>query len=176
MNLLNRQTKQNNILSTMKPKEPILDINYNSNVELQTKLRQKKQLIIYIDNNKYFVDHAAAYALGIVNTRAVMLETPKMVEISYDMHAKLCNNDEIEIQYITIEKSKEKLRVFYEESSLCIENSAAYALGLLTVEEFHNSAAGYYYITEDILNNLKANYDIEMSSLKLFEEESNKKM
>lgn len=178
MELLYNEKKEQSqgVLSAVRPEEPILNINYKKETELQTVLRQKKQLTIYIEDNKYFVEHAAAYALGIVNTRSIMLENPKMVEISYEVHAKLSNNDELEIQYVNVVREKQKLKIFYDGLSFCIESSAAYALGLLTVEEFNNLNTGYYYIDEQILANLKSNYDVEMSSLKISEDNNNKKL
>ena len=45
----------------------------------------------------------------------------------------------------------------------------AYALGILTIEEFGDSLEKYYYITEDMLPSLRKKYDVEICSLKLFE-------
>ena len=176
MNLYKRPKENQGILSTVKPREPILNIQNQQKQQLQTKLHQKKRIVIYVDNNKYYVEHSTAFALGIINTRAVMLDTPKLVEISYDIHNKLKNNNEIEIEYVVQKREKPKLRVFISSSSYYLENSAAYALGLLTVEEFNSVESKYYCIPEKFLIDLNQNYDVEMHSLYLYEEKNNRKV
>lgn len=81
-------------------------INLNQQTQLKTKLKQKKKIIIYKQEKKYFVEHATAFALGLINTRAIMLDNPNLIEISYEMHNRLCQNDEIEINYISLENKK----------------------------------------------------------------------
>lgn len=78
MGLLYDEKKEQSqgILATVRQKEPILDINCKKENILQTILRQK-QLIIYVEDNRCFVEHADGYA----NTRAIMLENSKMLEI-----------------------------------------------------------------------------------------------
>lgn len=165
-----KERKDQGVYSTTKPKQVTLNINSNQNSQLKTILKQKKKINVYVENEKYFVEHATAFALGLINTRAIMLEKPKLVEISYDIHNKLCKNDEIEIEYISIKNEKAKLKVFVNGSSYCIEKGAAYSLGLLTVEEFNNSDEKYYYITESMLPVLKDKYEVEIYSLNLNEE------
>lgn len=176
MNFLYKEKKQNEqgILSATKPKETILNINTNKQTELKTILKQKKKITIYIEDKKYFVEHSTAFALGLINTRAIMLDNPRLVEISYDVHNKLCKNNDIEINYVQVENKKQKLRVFVSSSSYYIENSAAYSLGLLTVEEFNNSDEKYYFISESMLPVFKNKYDVEMVALNLFEEKNSK--
>ena len=171
MNLKNRENKENEwgILSTTKPKNNILSINKKQS-ELKTNLRQMKKIIVYKKDEKYFVEHATAFALGLINTRSIMFDKPKLVEISYDIHNKLCQNEEIEIEYSLLKNEKEKLKVFINSSSYCIETGAAYALGLLTVEEFNNSTENYYYINESMLNDFREKYEVEIYALNLYEE------
>ena len=165
----------NDLLSTTKNREPILDITYKVDSQLQSRLKQKKIIKIYIEDNKFFIEHAAAFALRIVNTRAIMTDTPKLVEISYDMHNKLKNNDELEIEYIKIEnKNKLSLKVYYDGNNYYLDNAAAYALGLIDVQELYNSDKdNYHYIDEEMLNYLENQYNIEIHSLNLANEISN---
>lgn len=176
MNYMYKEKHEQNqgVLSATRPKEPILNVRYKQENQLKTKLKQKKKIIIYKENGKYFVEHAAAYALGLTNVRAIMLEKPKLVEISSGIHNKLCANDEIEIEYVVLENKKDKLKVFVDGSSFYVENGAAYALGLMTVEDFNNADGNYYYISETLLPILNEKYDIEMHSIKLFEESNEK--
>ena len=175
MNLFEKTKESQSILSTTKPKDPILSVKKETKEQLKTKLRQKKKIVVYISDDKYYVEHSTAFSLGIINTRAIMLDKPKLIEISYDMHNKLKNNEEIEIEYITQKQEKQKLKVFTSDSSYCIENAAAYVLGLLSVEEFDSAESDYYYISKDFFEKLKEIYDIEMISMQLYEE-NNKKL
>ena len=43
----------------------------------QTKLKQKKIIKIYVKEDKHYIEHSTAYALGLINTRAIMLDKPK---------------------------------------------------------------------------------------------------
>lgn len=177
MNLLNKKPNNQGILSATRPASTVLDINYKQNSNgLQTKLHQKKKIVVYLKEQKYFVEHSAAFALGIINTRAIMLDKPKLIEISYDTHNKLSGNGEIEIEYFNLENKKPKLKVYVDNSSYCIDISTAYTLGLLTVEEFNNFESKYYYISELYVPELKKEYDVEIYSLSLKEEINSKKM
>ena len=170
-----KRKENQGILSATPPKN-ILNTELQQNIQLQTKVRQKKKIVIYIIENKYYVDHSTAYALGMVNTRAIMLEKPKLIEINYDTHNILKNNKEFEIEYIVQKLEKPKLKVFISDSTYCIENSAAFALGLLSIEEFNSAVSNYYYISEEFLTKLKENYQIEIYSKNLYEENNNKKL
>lgn len=104
-----------------------------------------------------------------------MLDKPKLIEITSEVYNKLKANDTIEIEYINIKK-KQTLKVYVSNSQYCIDNSAAYALGFLTIEEFNNSENNYYYISNKVIDNLKEKYDIEFYSLNLEQYSSNKKL
>ena len=56
-----------------------------------------------------------------------------------------------------------------------IDNAAAYSLKFLSDEEFFSTKEDFFYITENILNNLKGKYDIEFYSLNLYKTESDRK-
>ena len=166
---------ENSILSTTRPKETILKTGLETNTQLQTRLKQKSIIKIYVDENKCYVEHSAAFALGLIKTRAIMLDKPKLIEISSEVHNKLKSNDSIKIEYIRVEK-KQKLKIYTDGSQYCIDNSAAYALGFISVEEFNNSESEYYYISEDILYKLKEKFNIDFYSLNLEQYSSGKKL
>ena len=164
----------NGNLSAIRPKEPILKTGLETNPQLQTILKQKSIIKIYVDENKYYVEHSAAFVFGLIKTRAIMLDKPKLIEISSEAHNKLKSNDSIKIEYIRVEK-KQKLKIYTDGSQYCIDNSAAYALGFISVEEFHNSESEYYYIPEDILNKLKEKFNVGFYPLNLEQYSSCKK-
>ena len=166
---------ENSILSATRPKETILKTGLETNFRLQTRLKQKSIIKIYVDENKYYVEHSAAFALGLIKTRAIMMDNPKLIEISSEVHNKLKSNDSIEIEYIKTEK-KQTLKIYADGSQYCIDNSSAYALGFLNVEQFNNPESNYYYISEDIINNLKEKFNIEFYSLNLEQYSSGKKL
>ena len=171
----NKVEKDNGILSATRPRESVLKTGLETNSKLLTKMKQKSIIKIYTDENKYYVEHSTAYVLGLINTRAIMLDSPKLIEISNTVYNRLKDNDFVEIEYIKIEK-KSVLKVYVDGSNYCIDNSAAYALGLLGVEEFNNRDNNYYYITEEVLNGLKTNFDIQFNSLSLEKNTSDKKL
>ena len=165
-------TYNNTILSATRP-ETTLKTGYETQTELYTKTIQKSKIKIYVDNNKFYIDHGTAYALGLINTRAIMLNNnqSKLVEISSDVHNKLQNNESMEIEYVNVAR-KQKLQIYVDGSDYCIDMAAAYALGLVSAEEFSNQN-GKYYITEDMAKQLSNNYDVEFYSLGLVNTDSN---
>lgn len=177
MNLLNKnQTKySNSILSASKPQNTVLHINDKQKNTFQTKLKQKKIIKIYVDENKYYIEHSAAYALGLIKTRAIMLDKSKMIELPDSIHNKIKNKDDIDIEYIKIEK-KQTLKVFINDSDYYIDNAAAYALGLICTEEFCLLDNKYYYVSKEILDKLKVKFELEFHLLKLEEEMPKKRL
>ena len=176
MNLQNKANRNNtnNLLSATRPRASTLKMNTEEITMLQTRLKQRKKIKIYIEENKYYLEHSAAYALGLINTRAIMLDKPKMIELPDSIHNKLKNQDDIDIEYIKIEK-KPKLKVYVDDSNYCIDNAAAYALGLLSTEEFYSLESEYYYINKDFLDNLMNQYEVEFYSLNLYNESAKKR-
>ena len=171
----NKIESDNGLLSATRPHETILKTGLKTNSQLQTRLKQKSVIKIYVEDDKYYVEHSAAYALGLIKTRAIMTDNPKLIEITGEIHNRLKSNDMVEIEYIKIEK-KQQLKVYVCNSQYCIDYSAAYALGFLTIEEFANNENNYYYITEQIINNLKEKYNIEFHSLTLEQNSVNKRL
>lgn len=169
------RVNENNVLSATRPIVSILKVSGETKTQLQTRLKQKSIIKIYINENRYYVEHSVAYALGLIKTRAIMMDNPKLIEITCDIHSKLKSNDNIEIEYIKVLK-KQSLKVYVDGINYCINTSAAYALGFLTVEEFNNAESQYYYINIEILETLKNSFNVELYSLNLLKETSNKKL
>ena len=150
---------------------------------LRTRLQQKQKIIIYKDEDKYYVDHAASFSLFLTKIRTIMLEKtnaqqkPKLIEINSAILKKLEDDESIEIEFKNITNNKPKMKVYVDDSQFCIDIAAAYSLNLINDEEFYYGNDKYYYINDSILTFLKANYDVEMYSLKLKEitEERTKK-
>ena len=69
--------------------------------ELKPKFKEplKMKIVIYSEDDKYFVNHFTAYALGLKSTRTVMLDQPKLFAISLDTLKELQSNNNLEIEY-----------------------------------------------------------------------------
>jgi len=171
MNLINKNKlnqTNNRLLSATRPRENILSDKTEKSM-FRTKLKQKKVIKIYVEENKYYIEHSAAYALGLIKTRSIMLDKPKKIELSSSMHNKLKNQDDIDIEYVKLEK-KPTLIVYVDNSNYYIDNATAYALGWITIEQFYSLGDGYYYISNNVLGILKQQYDIVFYSLNLHDE------
>lgn len=169
-----RPDNRNNssILSTTRPSDISLKNNMNNTSGLKTRLETKSKILIYDIEGKFYVEHATAYALNLVNTRAIMLDKPKLIELPVDIHNKLKTMSNGEIEYKKIIK-KPKLKVYVSNSNYFINSSAAYSLGLLSDEEFANIQNNYYYIDSSMIEVFKEKFDIEFNALGLEKEQSN---
>ena len=79
----------------------------NTSLGVKTNSRLKRKLIVYRKNDKFYIDHAAAYALNLTNVRAIMLENPHLIEVGLETLYKFQNNEDIEIEYKELNKEKE---------------------------------------------------------------------
>ena len=77
------------------------------NVKTKTKLRQKRKLIVYKKDEKFYIDNSAAYALKLTNVRAIMTENPHLIEIGIETLYGFQNDADIEIVYQELNKDKE---------------------------------------------------------------------
>lgn len=159
----------NSILSATRPS----NIPLKNNEGLKTKLVSKSRILIYDIDGKFYVEHATAYALNLVNTRAVMLDKPKLIELPISIHNRLKEMDNVEIEYKKIIK-KPKLKVYVSNSSYFIDKSAAYSLGFVSDEDFLNTQDNYYCIDSGMLESFKEKFDIEFYGLSIEKENSNK--
>lgn len=113
----------------------------------------KSILEVYLKDNKKFINYSAAYALGLVNTRAIMLQkTNKLFEVSDSLLEKIKNK--VEIKYIKLQEEKverQSIQIFLDEDgNQFISSSAAFALSIIDVEVFWNSDSSYYQINDNI--------------------------
>ena len=76
-----------------------------TDTKTRTELKQKRKLIIYTKDEKYYIDHFAAYALKLTSARAVMTNTPHLIEIRPEAVSKLRNDETIEIEFHEIDKN-----------------------------------------------------------------------
>ena len=169
-----RPDNRNNgaILSATRPSNTSLRNDINNVSDLKTKLETKSKILIYDIEGKFYVEHATAYALNLIKTRAIMLDKPKLIELPIDIHNKLKVMSNVEIEYKKIIK-KPKLKVYVSNSNYFIDSSAAYSLGLLSDEEFANIQNNYYYIDSSVIEVFKEKFDIEFNALSLEKEKSN---
>lgn len=170
MSLLNRYNKNtgNCVLSATRPSVSKLIVNATVSKPLKTMLKQRMVIKIYVDEskNKKYVEHSTAYALGLIKTRAVMLEKPHLVEITDAIFNKLESDSRYRIDKIIIE-NKQPLKVYVDGDNYFIDISAAYALNLLGIEDFQKAEDKYYYITKELLEKLSSQYNIEKYAMGL---------
>lgn len=169
MNLLSRNENSRNLLSASMPVQ-VTKEKLESSSKLQTILKQRKRIVVYRRHYvsqtggahyTYYVEHAAAYALGLIKTRAIMMDSPKLVEIDNASFERLRADESIEIEYRELTNTKSSLKVYVDGSSYCIDMSAAYALGYIDDETFHNTQDKVYYIDKSKIDELSSQYKIE---------------
>lgn len=168
---------ERNNLSATKPQE-ILSLNEKTQNQIQMKMKplEKSILKVYVDEDgKYFVEHAAAYALGLTSVRAIMINRdPSLKEITKQAIDRLDKaRYQIEYSYLesTKQESKQTLRVYVDEvGDQYIDLSAAYALGLITVQTFQGESNPYYKLDES-MSNLISSYDKEIKFIQTNETE-----
>lgn len=141
-----------------------------------TKLKQKFVLKVFIDpsSNKKFVESSAAYALHLTKVRAIMLDNPKYYEITDDIISKVRLRGD-EVMFITLPLKKEKLKLYYDSgNSFYIDNSAAYSIGLIEVEEFYQSSTIFYGpLSFKEIELLKSKYEIYYEQMNVILKEEN---
>ena len=108
----------------------------SSSMSTQAMPNVKRELIVYKQDDKLYIDHSAAYALNMVNVRAVMTETPHLVEIGLEELYKLQNDGNVNIEYQLMDKKQEQA---IEEESLedAIENleQGEYGIGVHGIDK-----------------------------------------
>lgn len=157
---------QNNILSVSRNLEkPKLDIKLSTNTQIQnTALKLKKKIDVYENDSRLYISRAAAYALGFINTRAIMInESNQLFAITRDQMQKIRDNDyEINlIRYEIPEQSKQGILVFVSEDKMYISVSSAYSIGLIDVETFSSTSHNLYEINENTFNYINNNFRVE---------------
>lgn len=109
---IRKQLEQNPILSTKNPNsrsDTILRTKSQLKSKVntsQTKLSQKRKLLVYKKSGKFYIDSSAAYALKLTNVRAIMTENPHLIEIGLEALYRFQNDVNIEIVYKELNKDK----------------------------------------------------------------------
>lgn len=75
-------------------------------INTKTVLRQKRKLLVYKKDGKFFIDNSAAYALKLKNVRAIMTGKTRLIEIGIETLYRFQNNEDIEIEYQDFNKDK----------------------------------------------------------------------
>ena len=73
---------------------------------IQSDADYQKILKVYVKGDKTYIDHSAAFALGLTKVRDIMLDKPHLVEIHQDTIAKCKHDDTIVIEYTDLEEQK----------------------------------------------------------------------
>lgn len=141
----------------------------NSNIQFQ----QKMKLKVYLsDDGRIFIDKSAAYHLGYIDVKAIMLNNIQKVEIRDRQLSQIKARENIEIEYEKLESNKEipekpKIEVFIDNIDYYIAPSSAYALNLITVERFNYMTDNkeLYKISENILIFLKNKYNVQYTEI-----------
>lgn len=71
-----------------------------------TKTLLKSILKVYKSDGKFYIDHAAAYRFRLVRVRTVLTEQPHLVEVDEEFLKKYENDENIEIEYVELDKAK----------------------------------------------------------------------
>lgn len=122
---------------------------YNSaqnEVPIENQQEALKQILkVYMRNGQYFISNAAAYHLGILNVRAIMVNTLPLIQVDESVLANL-NNDNLLFEYVSLNKNGKPL----EQENL-----------LLTLQ---NMQGNYGIAVHDIVNgDLNQKLDIASS-------------
>ncbi len=66
----------------------------------------QKILKVYVKGDKTYIDHSAAFALGLTKVRDIMLDKPHLVEVHQDTIDKCEHDETIVIEYTDLEEQK----------------------------------------------------------------------
>ena len=133
---------------------------HHTNLELKSKLK------VYLsDDNRKFIDKSAAYALGLTEVRVIMIENQdKYFEIT-DKQLETIKMKNYEIEYSKIENKevpeKPVINVYNDGIDSYIDLSAAYALGLITDQNFNNMGNELYKVSENLLIFINNKYKVD---------------
>ena len=163
----NKFTISNNLSAT----KPSLQTETQQTNQPQRNFAQKQILLVYVNDDRFYIQRSSAYALGIINTRAIMVNGPDdLIEISKEKLAVVSSRDNIELKFekITLEKKvpeRQKIKIYKENLNHYIDMSAAYALGLISLENFNAMSGELYPISDNYLVFLQNKYDVEFQEL-----------
>lgn len=148
---------------------PKLDTKLSTNTRTQNMTsRLKKVLDIYENDSDLYITKAAAYSLGFINTRAIMLQdSNQLFKITKEQFEKIKHSD-YELNVIkqeNNEQAKQGIQVFTSEDRMYISTASAYAMGLIDAETFNSATRNLYEINENIFNYISNKYRVEYEDL-----------
>lgn len=161
---------QNNILSLSRNLErPKLDTILSTKTRTQNSASKLKKILdVYESDSILYISKAAAYSLGFINTRAIMLQdTNQLFQITKEQLEKIKHSD-YELNIIkqeSNEQTKQGIQVFTSEDKMYISTSSAYAMGLIDTETFNSTTRNLYEINENIFNYINNKYSVEYEEL-----------
>jgi len=151
---------------------PETKLELNNVSKVNNNHQEKQVLTIYTDDNELmYINRAAAYALGLINTRAIMLDNDEsLIPFSEKQLSIILNRENIDIEFIKLNEiqkipERSKIKVYRDNLYYYIEISSAYALGLITIETFNNMSSELYPISDNLLVFLENKFDIEYQEL-----------
>lgn len=160
-----KEESKHSILSATKPRS-IFNLKEKGNLDSKN-LRTKQIINVFIDTetNRKFVESFAAYAIGLTNVRAVMLDNPKYYEITASKIEELKNRGYI-VNYIELPKrQKHKIKVYYCDNKYYIDMASAYVLGYIDDRKFYNVSDDYYLLDNSKIEYIKNKYDVEYNKM-----------
>ena len=105
------------------------DVNGDGNAPIeQENIDAKRILKVYEKSDKTYIDHSAAYALGLVDVRSIMLDKPHLFEIQKEQLNKILNDKTIEAVYMNLEeidKQEKKVETEVETNKMPSNDSNA---------------------------------------------------
>lgn len=139
---------------------------------LKPVLSQKQILIVYVsENERFYIKRSSAFALGLTDTRAMMVDgTNDLLEISKRQLAILSSRENLEVKLEKVAVNEQlperpKIKVYKDNLNHFIEMSAAYALGLVSIDTFNVMSEELYPVAENLLIFLNNKYDVELVEL-----------
>lgn len=102
--------RQQTRIQTMSSLSNGVNINLKNGLESKekhsTKTVLKRRVLVYKKEGKFYIDYAAAHALKLTNVRAVITENEHLVEVDETFLQKCENDEEIDVEYLEMDKSK----------------------------------------------------------------------
>jgi len=165
-----QEQTQNSILSLSRNLErPKLNTILSTNTRTQnSEQKLKKILDVYESDSCLYISKAAAYSLGFINTRAIMLQDAnQLIQITKEQlkKIKLSDHDSNIIKQEKNEQTKQGIQVFTSGDTMYISTASAYAIGLIDTETFNSTTRNLYEINENIFNYINNKYSVEYEDL-----------
>ncbi len=186
-NLFNSRLSLGNNLerkpSDLQIKRPSLKLNDSQETVSASKLKTvlKQNLLIYTSEDKFLVDPSTAYSLNLINLEGFMNGDSKYLQLPSSMLLKLQNNKQLNIEYQELEvnknsDSKKTLEIFKDNDKFFINNSAAYALNLISTEQLMSEDSELHQIYLNTLLKFQDDPNILIEYHNLIKDRSSNKL